>query len=328
MSALTDPISDFLTRLRNASRAQKHELSLPFSIIKNDMARVLKQEGYIADFAVEGDGATKSIKVTTRFVEQTPAISGLKRVSRPACGVTLAQGRFPGCAEARASPSSRRRVACERSRGQAPKRRRRITRLRLLISFFPLQSPRKQTPMSRIGNKSIDLPDKVKINLGNGGLVSVEGPKGKLSYTLPRTISAKSEGASLLLPGPTTSARTRRCTASARSLVANMVTGVSTGYLKDLEIQGVGFKAAVQGDKLNLSLGKSHPILFPIPTGIKITVTENTKVRVEGIDKQVVGQVAANIRGYYPPEPYKGQGRALRRRERPTQGRQDRSVKF
>ena len=83
MSALTDPISDFLTRLRNATRAQKHELTLPFSNIKNDMARVLKQEGYIADFAVEGDGATKAIKVTTKFVQQTSAINGLKRVSRP-----------------------------------------------------------------------------------------------------------------------------------------------------------------------------------------------------------------------------------------------------
>ncbi len=95
MSALTDPISDFLTRLRNASRAQKHELSLPFSNIKNDMARVLKQEGYIADFAVEGDGAEKSIKVTTRFVEQTPAISGLKRVSRPGLRRYVGAGEIP-----------------------------------------------------------------------------------------------------------------------------------------------------------------------------------------------------------------------------------------
>ncbi len=95
MSALTDPISDFLTRLRNATRAQKHELSLPFSTIKNDMARVLKQEGYIADFAVEGDGATKSIKVTTRFVEQTSAINGLKRVSRPGLRRYVGAGEIP-----------------------------------------------------------------------------------------------------------------------------------------------------------------------------------------------------------------------------------------
>ena len=162
--------------------------------------------------------------------------------------------------------------------------------------------------MSRIGNKSIDLPDKVKINLGDGGLVNVEGPKGKLSYTLPRTITAKSEGSKFTLARPDDGRANKALHGLARSLVANMVTGVSTGYVKDLEIQGVGFKAAVQGDKLNLSLGKSHPILFSIPTGIKITVTENTKLRVEGVDKQVVGQVAANIRGYYPPEPYKGKG--------------------
>ena len=95
MSALTDPISDFLTRLRNATRAQKHELSLPFSNIKNDMARVLKQEGYIADFSVEGDGATKSIKVPTRFVEQTSAINGLKRVSRPGLRRYVGAGEIP-----------------------------------------------------------------------------------------------------------------------------------------------------------------------------------------------------------------------------------------
>ncbi len=95
MSALTDPISDFLTRLRNATRAQKHELSLPFSNIKNDMARVLKQEGYITDFSVEGDGATKSIKVTTKFVEQTSAINGLKRVSRPGLRRYVGAGEIP-----------------------------------------------------------------------------------------------------------------------------------------------------------------------------------------------------------------------------------------
>jgi large subunit ribosomal protein L6 len=87
-----------------------------------------------------------------------------------------------------------------------------------------------------------------------------------------------------------------------------MVTGVSDGFVKSLEINGVGFKAAVKGDNLDLSLGFSHPVLFPIPQGIKVTVTDNTKVKVEGIDRQLVGQVAANIRGYYPPEPYKGKG--------------------
>ena len=87
-----------------------------------------------------------------------------------------------------------------------------------------------------------------------------------------------------------------------------MVEGVNDGFVKDLEIEGVGFRAALKGDKLDLSLGKSHPILYPIPEGITVTVEENTKIKVEGIDKQLVGQVSADIRAYYPPEPYKGKG--------------------
>jgi large subunit ribosomal protein L6 len=116
------------------------------------------------------------------------------------------------------------------------------------------------------------------------------------------------EGASVLFDREGDTRQVRALHGLSRSLVSNMVTGVSTGFAKDLEIQGVGFKAAVQGDKLNLSLGFSHAILFPIPAGIKVVVTDNTKIRIEGADKQVVGQVAADIRAYYPPEPYKGKG--------------------
>lgn len=162
--------------------------------------------------------------------------------------------------------------------------------------------------MSRIGYKSITIPDKVKINVAQGGLVAVEGPKGKLEYMLPSQIKADISDKEVSFKRDGENRATKALHGLARSLVNNMVTGVTAGYVKDLEIQGVGFKAALQGDKLNLSLGKSHPILFPVPAGIKITVTDNTKVKVEGIDKQLVGQVAANIRGYYPPEPYKGKG--------------------
>ncbi len=162
--------------------------------------------------------------------------------------------------------------------------------------------------MSRIGYQTIQIPDKVKISVAADGLVAVEGPKGKLEYALPSAIKAKVDDKQFSVARTAEDRATKALHGLARSLVNNMVLGVATGFVKDLEIQGVGFKAAVQGDKLNLSLGKSHPILFPIPAGIKITVAENTKVKVEGIDKQLVGQVAANIRGYYPPEPYKGKG--------------------
>ena len=162
--------------------------------------------------------------------------------------------------------------------------------------------------MSRIGKKPITLPAKVKLNVGGAGEINVEGPKGKLSWTLPPAIKARVEGSSVIFDRKDETRQVRALHGLSRALLANMVTGVSTGFVKELEIQGVGFKAAVQGDKLNLSLGFSHAILFDIPAGIKVTVTENTRVRVEGADKQVVGQVAADIRAYYPPEPYKGKG--------------------
>ncbi len=177
--------------------------------------------------------------------------------------------------------------------------------------------------MSRIGKKSIELPDKVKLNIDQNGQVSVEGPKGKLAWTLPKQIKARLQDKTVQFERSSEARNVRALHGLSRALVANMVTGVSAGFVKDLEIQGVGFKAAVQGKVLNLSLGFSHPILFPIPENIKISVAENTKIKIEGVDKKTVGQVAADIRGYYPPEPYKGKGvryagEAVRRKEGKT----------
>jgi len=161
--------------------------------------------------------------------------------------------------------------------------------------------------MSRIGNKTIKIPSKVKVEV-KGTRVLVEGPKGKLDYDLPAVIAAAVSGdaVSVSMKGEGRDVSAKH--GLARSLINNMVKGVSDGFQKKLEIQGVGFKAIVQGNKLNLSLGFSHPILFPIPTDIKVTVTENTQIQIDGPDKQKVGEVAASIRRYYPPEPYKGKG--------------------
>jgi len=162
--------------------------------------------------------------------------------------------------------------------------------------------------MSRIGNKAISLPATVKLSVDASGHVSVAGPKGTLSWVLPRGITVTVEGSVATVHRPSEARDDRAKHGLSRALLANMVTGVSTGFVKDLEIHGVGFKAAVKGSNLDLSLGFSHPVLFPIPDGIRVTVADNTKVKIEGIDRQLVGQVAANIRGYYPPEPYKGKG--------------------
>jgi large subunit ribosomal protein L6 len=144
--------------------------------------------------------------------------------------------------------------------------------------------------------------------VATNGSVNIEGPKGKLQWTLPSKITAKVEGEELSVVRDGDNREQKALHGLSRSLLSNMIIGVTDGFKRDMEIHGVGFKAAVQGQKLNLSLGKSHPILFDIPEGVKITVAENTKLSIEGIDKQLVGQCAADIRAYYPPEPYKGKG--------------------
>jgi len=162
--------------------------------------------------------------------------------------------------------------------------------------------------MSRIGNKAVQIPDKVKVNIDQDGAVSVEGPKGKLSWKLPREIKASVKDNRISLARDAETRSVKALHGLSRALVHNMVQGVSEGFTKQLEIEGVGFKANVQGSNLNLSLGFSHPVIFPIPKDIKIAVTDNTKLTIQGIDKKLVGQVAADIRGFYPPEPYKGKG--------------------
>src|ERR1044071_3449246 len=161
--------------------------------------------------------------------------------------------------------------------------------------------------MSRIGKQPIAIPPKVKVEV-KGQKVSVEGPKGKLNFDLPARTSAKVDGGNVVVSRKGDDAQAKALHGLSRALLNNMVRGVSEGFVKKLEIQGVGFKAAVQGKQVNLSLGYSHPINYPIPDQIKVTVEENTKITIEGPNKEVVGQVAAEIRSYYPPEPYKGKG--------------------
>jgi len=153
----------------------------------------------------------------------------------------------------------------------------------------------------------VAVPPKVKVEI-KGQKVFVEGPKGKLDFELPRHTSAKIDGGNVIVSRDGDGAEAKALHGLSRAIVNNMVKGVSDGFVKKLEIQGVGFKAAVQGKNVNLALGYSHPVNYPIPDQIKVTVEENTKLTIEGPSKQLVGQVAAEIRSYYPPEPYKGKG--------------------
>ena len=161
--------------------------------------------------------------------------------------------------------------------------------------------------MSRIGKKAIAVPAGITANV-EGQTVKVKGPKGALQVVLPDDVAVKMEQGSIKVDPRNETKRARSMWGTSRTLVANLVTGVTKGFEKKLEITGVGYRAAVQGKNLQIALGYSHDVVFPIPAGITIATPKPTEVVVTGIDRQKVGQVAAEIRGFRPPEPYKGKG--------------------
>ena len=161
--------------------------------------------------------------------------------------------------------------------------------------------------MSRIGKQPVPIPDKVKVDIKDT-TVHVEGPKGKVHKTFANVVTFTIADKKLVVAPVGDTRFANAMYGTARSIISSMVKGVTVGFSKDLEIQGVGFKANLKGKQLDLALGYSHPILMDIPEGIKITVVEGTRLKVEGCDKQLVGKITAEIRSHYPPEPYKGKG--------------------
>jgi len=161
--------------------------------------------------------------------------------------------------------------------------------------------------VSRIGRKPVTLPDGVTVDI-KPGMVSVKGPKGELSQALSPDMKVTQSDGTLTVDRPTDRGEHRALHGLTRSLIANMVTGVTDGYEKRLEIQGVGYRARLQGKALELNVGYSHPISVSAPDGIDFEVPVPTQVVVKGIDKQLVGEIAARIRRTRPPEPYKGKG--------------------
>src|SRR6201996_8741452 len=161
--------------------------------------------------------------------------------------------------------------------------------------------------MSRIGKKPVPLPKGVTASV-DGQLVKVKGPKGELSVKLVHDVDVKVDAGGIIVSPRADMEKARQMWGLSRTLVNNLVVGVTQGFQQKLEINGVGYRAAVQGKSLNLQLGFSHDVNYPIPAGITITAEKPTALTVAGIDKQLVGQVAAEIRGYRPPEPYKGKG--------------------
>jgi|TARA_B100000767_G_scaffold87130_1_gene83732 large subunit ribosomal protein L6 len=161
--------------------------------------------------------------------------------------------------------------------------------------------------MSRIGKKPVELPTGVSATL-SGQTILVKGPKGELSFTATDDVTVKISDSTVAIEPRGSSKRARQQWGMSRTMVSNLVTGVSSGFRKQLEINGVGYRAQVSGKVLKLNLGLSHDVNFEIPDGVNVTAPKLTEIVVEGIDSQLVGQVAANIRAWKKPEPYKGKG--------------------
>lgn len=161
--------------------------------------------------------------------------------------------------------------------------------------------------MSRIGKNPVEIPGGVEASL-NGRELSVKGPKGQLAWTVPFEIDCKFEDNAFTFSMKKEDKKSRALWGTSRAITQNMVTGVSQGFERKLEINGIGYRAAMQGNKLNLSVGYSHPVNMDVPAGLTVAVNNNTEITVNGPDKQAVGEFAAVVRRVRPPEPYKGKG--------------------
>jgi large subunit ribosomal protein L6 len=161
--------------------------------------------------------------------------------------------------------------------------------------------------MSRVGKYPVEIPAGVQVAIA-GGMLTAKGKLGELKLPLTDLVEATVDGNKVTVKPVVNATRNRMMWGTTRALIATMVKGVSTGYTKSLEITGTGYRAAVQGKNLEINLGFSHPVVYPVPEGIKITCERPTSIKVEGVDKRLVGQVASEIRAFRPPEPYKGKG--------------------
>ncbi len=162
--------------------------------------------------------------------------------------------------------------------------------------------------MSRIGNKVIQVPAGVTVSVSPENYVVVKGPKGELEFQFNQTLGIKLEGSELSVTRPNNDIFSRKIHGTTRALLNNMVVGVNEGFKKELEIRGVGYRAQLQGNTVNLSMGFSHPVLLEVPAGVKIEIPKNTSIIISGADKQAVGEFAAKIRAVKKPEPYLGKG--------------------
>ena len=282
---ITDTIADLLTRIRNATSAKHETVEIPASNMKKAITQILLDEGYIKKFVVSEDGKQGMIKIFLKYTDDKKSvITGLKRVSKPGLRIYSDVENMP---------------KVMKGLGVA------------IIS----------TSKGVIGRKPINIPAGVEVSL-NEGVLTVKGPKGTLTQKIHRNMQVEINDGVITVLRPNDLKQNRALHGLTRSLIHNMVEGVSNGFKKELEVNGVGYRVQKQGSNLVMNLGYSHQVMVPEIEGIKLEAQGN-RITVLGADKQKVGQFAAEIREKRPPEPYKGKGikyvdEVIRRKEGKT----------
>ena len=256
---MTDPIADMLTRIRNANRQHHETVMVPASKLKADIAEILKNEGFIKGYKVEGEGPIKNINITLKYRGNDRVITDLKRISKPGLRVYAKVNEIPKV-------------------------------------------------LNGLGNKIINVPEGVTVDIAADNTVTVTGAKGTLVRQFSPVITINKEDNVITVARSSEQKTHKQLHGTTRALLANMIEGVHEGFKKQLEIVGIGYRGQMKGNTLVLNIGYSHQVEIEAEEGVTIETPNNTTIVVSGISKERVGQVAAQIREVRKPEPYKGKG--------------------
>ena len=297
---ISDTIADMLTRIRNASAAKHDSVDVPASNVKKAIAQILLDEGYITSFQVEEDGKQGVIHITLKYGQnKAQVINGIRRISKPGLRIYTNVEEMPKVMKGLGI------AILSTSKGIMTDKQARKANVGGEVLAYVWYGG--ALGMSRIGKKPITIPAGVDVKV-DGSKVTVKGPKGTLENTFNSEINIALEGNEIIVTRPTDDKNHRALHGLTRTLIHNMVEGVTNGYSKTLEVNGVGYRAQKQGKNLVLNLGYSHQVIVPEVPGITIEVPSANSVVISGADKQQVGQFAAEVREKRPPEPYKGKG--------------------
>ena len=298
---ITDPVADMLTRVRNANNAKHETVDVPASNMKKSIAQILLDEGYIKSFTVEDDGLQGMIHITLKYnAGKEKVITGLRRVSKPGLRVYVGADELPRVLRGLGI------AIISTSKGVMTDKAARAAHVGGEVMAFVWYGGYRT--MSRIGRMPITVPAGVTVNVAEGNVVTVKGPKGELTQSLRPEMIIKQEGTTITVERPSDDKLHRSVHGLTRTLLHNMVIGVTEGFKKELDVNGVGYRVAKEGTNLVMNLGFSHQVIVPEIPGITVEVPGPNKIIIHGCDKQAVGQFAAEVREKRPPEPYKGKG--------------------